>query len=172
MQGPSPFCGIALRRLPSDQLAYTRRNGKFLLEIAGHPRFGLPYGQDRLIPIWVATLALKQKSRVVHFDSAAQMLDFFCLPKDGPHPTTAGSCKASNESLPRRRFTLERKTSPTEHPSLIGRAFTFFDRMQLWFSANEQPQLRVITFSGFSQADEATPFTEKSTNTESRWSTK
>lgn len=46
---------------------------------------GLPFGQDRLIPIWIATLALWQKSRELQFDSAAQMLDFFHLPKDGPH---------------------------------------------------------------------------------------
>src|SRR5262252_1792403 len=45
----------------------------------------VPFGQDRLIPIWVATLALRQKSRKLHFDSAAQMLDFFHLRKDGPH---------------------------------------------------------------------------------------
>src|SRR6266567_7847006 len=45
----------------------------------------VPFGQDRLIPIWVATLALRQKSRDVHFNTAARMLDFFRLPKDGPH---------------------------------------------------------------------------------------
>ncbi len=48
--------GIPLRRPRSDQLAFTRRNGRFLLEITAHPRFGLPYGQDRLIPIWVARI--------------------------------------------------------------------------------------------------------------------
>src|SRR5438046_10319613 len=45
----------------------------------------VPFGQDRLIPIWVATLAVQQKSRIVHFESAAQMLDFFRLPNDGRH---------------------------------------------------------------------------------------
>jgi hypothetical protein len=43
----------------------------------------VPFGQDRLIPIWVATLALRQKSRTVQFGSAAQMLEFFRLAKDG-----------------------------------------------------------------------------------------
>jgi hypothetical protein len=64
---------------------YARHNGHFLLEVTAHPRFGLPYGQDRLIPIRVATLAVLQKSRLVHFESAAQILEFFHLPKDGPH---------------------------------------------------------------------------------------
>jgi hypothetical protein len=50
-----------------------------------HYETPVPFGQDRLIPIWVATLALRQKSRDADFDSAAQMLDFFRLPKDGFH---------------------------------------------------------------------------------------
>ena len=45
----------------------------------------MPFGQDRLIPIWVATLAVRQKSRTVRFNSAAETLDFFQLPKEGLH---------------------------------------------------------------------------------------
>src|SRR5439155_12920495 len=66
---PFVLCGIPLRRPPTHQLTHTRRKGHFLLEIIGHPRFGLPFGQDRLIPVWVATLAVLQGSRTVHFDS-------------------------------------------------------------------------------------------------------
>jgi plasmid replication initiation protein len=82
---PFVLCGIPLRRPPRTQLIHSRRNGRFFLDITGHPEFGLPFGQDRLIPIWVATLAVQQKSRIVHFESAAQMLDFFRLSKDGRH---------------------------------------------------------------------------------------
>jgi hypothetical protein len=82
---PFVLCGIPLRRPPKDRLIHTRHNGKFFPEIAGHPTYGLPFGQDRLIPIWVATLAVQQKSRMVRFRSAAQMLDFFHLSKDGRH---------------------------------------------------------------------------------------
>ena len=55
------------------------------MEVVAHPRFGLHFGQDRLIPIWVATLAVKQKSLTVHFQRAAQLLEFLQLPKDGTH---------------------------------------------------------------------------------------
>ena len=82
---PFILCGIPLRQPPSSQLVHTRHNGKFSLQIVGHPQFGLPYGQDRLVPIWVATLAVRQKSRVVHFSSAAEMLSFFRLSLDGRH---------------------------------------------------------------------------------------
>ena len=51
---PFVLCGLPLRRAPRDQLLYTRWNGRFFLQITGHPQFGLPFGQDRLIPIWVS----------------------------------------------------------------------------------------------------------------------
>ncbi len=54
---PFVLCGLPIRRPAPSSLKYTRRNGRFVLEIIGHPDFGLPFGQDRLIPLWVATLA-------------------------------------------------------------------------------------------------------------------
>jgi len=68
---PFILCGISLRRPPANQLVHARRNGRFSLEITAHPRYGLPFGQGRLILIWVATLAVKQKTRNVQFGSAA-----------------------------------------------------------------------------------------------------
>ena len=82
---PFVLCGIPVRHPRQQELVYLRRNGKFFLEITGHPRFGLHYGQDRLIPNWIATLALQQRSRFVRFPSAAQMLEFFHLSKVGRH---------------------------------------------------------------------------------------
>ncbi len=39
---------------PADQLLYERRNGRFVLQITGHPEFGVPFGEDRLVPIFLA----------------------------------------------------------------------------------------------------------------------
>ena len=50
-----------------------------------HYETPVPFGQDRLIPVWVATLAVLQKSRMVRFASPSQMLDYFELPKNGYH---------------------------------------------------------------------------------------
>lgn len=80
---PFVLCGLPVRRPPASQLIYQRRNGHFVLQLTGHPDFGLPYGQDRLIPIFLATLAVQQKSLVVRFRSAAEMLDTFGLAKGG-----------------------------------------------------------------------------------------
>jgi len=82
---PFVLCGLPLRRPPAGELIHRRQNGKFFLEVVAHPRYGLPFGQDRLILIWVATLAVKQKSRTDHFQRAAQLLEFLQLPKDGIH---------------------------------------------------------------------------------------
>ena len=80
---PFILCGLPIRRPPADQLLFERRNGNFLLQITGHPQFGLPFGQDRLVLIFLATLAVRQKSQTVQFRSAAEMLDTFGMAKGG-----------------------------------------------------------------------------------------
>ena len=83
--GSRPFvlCGLPVRRPPDGQLLYERRNGHFVLQVTGHPEFGLPFGQDRLVPIFLATLAVRQKSQTIRFSSAAEMLDTFGMTKGG-----------------------------------------------------------------------------------------
>jgi hypothetical protein len=134
---PFVLCGIPLRRPPRDQLVYTRRNGRFFLEITAHPGFGLPYGQDRLIPIWVATLAVIQRNRTVRFGSAAQILEFFRLPKDGPHyrrmvegfqRVFAATVFFGTEQQPDRATVID-----------LAR-FQFSDRLQLWFNTTDEHQ--------------------------------
>src|SRR5215831_18086517 len=68
---PFVLCGLPVRRPPAGQLLYERRNGHFVLQLTGHPDFGLPFGQDRLVPIMLATMAVQQKSQVVRFRSAS-----------------------------------------------------------------------------------------------------
>ena len=80
---PFVLCGLPIRRPPTGQLLLERRNGHFTLQITGHPQFGLPFGQDRLVPIFLATLAVRQQSPVVRFESAAELLDTFGLAKGG-----------------------------------------------------------------------------------------
>src|SRR6516225_3463677 len=77
------LCGLPVRRPPQSDLVYERRNGFFTLQITGHPEFGLPFGQDRLVPIFLSTLAVRQQSQTIRFKSAAQMLDTFGMAKGG-----------------------------------------------------------------------------------------
>src|SRR5215469_2168211 len=80
---PFVLCGLPVRRPPQSDLVYERRNGFFTLQITGHPEFGLPFGQDRLVPIFLSTLAVRQQSQTIRFKSAAQMLDTFGMAKGG-----------------------------------------------------------------------------------------
>lgn len=147
---PFVLCGLPLRRPPSTQVIHRRRNGKFFLHIVAHPDFGLPFGQDRLLPIWIATLALRQKSRELHFESAAQMLDFFHLPKDGPYyrRLVEGFKRLFGATI---FFGTEEQTRSA--PVVDWSRFHFFDGMKLWFNTPEsgvQPSDRhdnVITIS-------------------------
>src|SRR6516165_4604263 len=102
-----------------------------------HYETSVPFGQDRLIPIWVATLAVQQKSRVVRFDSAAQMLDFFRLSKDGRHygRIVQGFHRIFAATI---FFGTEDQAN---HSRLIDRGrFHFFDRLRLWFNNHEPEQ--------------------------------
>jgi hypothetical protein len=80
---PFVLCGLPVRQPTKGQLLFERRNGSFVLQITGHPEFGLPFGQDRLVPIYLATLAVQQKSQTVRFRSGAEMLDTFGMSKGG-----------------------------------------------------------------------------------------
>ena len=70
-------------RCQKGNLLYERRNGHFVLQITGHPEFGVPFGQDRIVPIFLATLAVRQKSQTIRFRSAAEMLETFGMQKGG-----------------------------------------------------------------------------------------
>jgi hypothetical protein len=80
---PFILCGLPIRRPPAGQLLFERRNGHFLLQVTGHPEYGLPFGQDRIVPIFLATLAVRQQSQTIRFKSGAEMLDTFGMNKGG-----------------------------------------------------------------------------------------
>jgi hypothetical protein len=77
------LCGLPVRRLRQGELLYERRNGQFILQVAGHPDYGVPFGQDRLVPIFLATLAVRQQSQTIRFRTASEMLETFGMHKGG-----------------------------------------------------------------------------------------
>jgi len=80
---PFVLCGLPIRRPPPDQLLFERRNGHFVLQVTGHPRYGVPFGQDRIVPIFLATLAVRQRSQTIRFKSGSEMLETFGMHKGG-----------------------------------------------------------------------------------------
>jgi hypothetical protein len=80
---PFVLCGLPVKRPAPGCLLHERRNGQFVLQVTGHPSYGLPWGQDRLVPIFLGTLAIRQQSARITFGSAAEMLDTFGLRQGG-----------------------------------------------------------------------------------------
>ena len=80
---PFVLCGLPIKKPKRNELLHERRNGKFLLQVTGHPSYGLPWGQDRLVPIFLATLAVRQQCQTIRFRSAAEMLDTFGMQQGG-----------------------------------------------------------------------------------------
>ena len=80
---PFVLCGLPIKRPTKGSLMHERRNGQFVLQVIGHPNYGVPWGQDRLVPIFLATLAMRQQKQTITFRSAAEMLDVFGMQQGG-----------------------------------------------------------------------------------------
>ncbi len=80
---PFVLCGLPIKRPSKGVLMHERRNGRFLLQVTGHPQYGVPWGQDRLVPIFLATLAMRQQKQTITFRSAAEMLEVFGMQQGG-----------------------------------------------------------------------------------------
>jgi Plasmid encoded RepA protein len=148
---PFVLCGLPLRRPPSTQLVHRRRNGKCFLHLVAHPDYGLPFGQDRLIPIWIATLAVKQRSRTARFESAIELLRFFRLPTDGRY--YARIIEGFKRIFGATIFFGAQEQADGK-PMIDCARFHFFDDAHLWFNCSEAriasysaPQANAITLS-------------------------
>ena len=62
---PFVLCGLPIKRPAKGMLMHERRNGQFVLQVTGHPQYGVPWGQDRLVPIFLATLAMRQGKQTI-----------------------------------------------------------------------------------------------------------
>jgi hypothetical protein len=135
---PFVLCGLPIRRPPPGTLRHTRRNGRFRLKVVGHPDHGLPFGQDRLIRIWVATLAVRQKNRTICFRSAAEVLEEFDLPKDGPHyrRLVEGFQRIFASTI-----FFGGDASVGQHRVWDCQRFHFFDRLRIWCSRTSDEDL-------------------------------
>ena len=77
--------GMPYRR-PKDSAVFERRNGNFRFRIVSPPDIGLPYGQDRLLPFWLASAYHVQgcpESRTIVFRAAADILRCYGIEPHG-----------------------------------------------------------------------------------------
>jgi hypothetical protein len=121
---PFVFCGLPYRQ--PDELIWERRNGKYKLEISADERYGLPYGQDRIIPIFLVTKALKQKTREITWKTAGEVLDMFGLARDGRN------YRRLIDRFKRIFHSTIYYGSEDDHHLVIN-GFRFMDELQLWY---------------------------------------
>ncbi len=133
---PFILCGLPVRRPPQGQLIYERRNGSFVLQVTGHPDFGLPFGQDRLVPIFLATMAVKQRLPTIRFRSASMLLDWFGLSRGGKEYRRL---VAAFERI--FGATIFFGTDTTRSPArLVHRArFSFLREAHIWYNRDGRP---------------------------------
>lgn len=128
---PFVLCGIPVRRPAKHTLEYCRQNGRFRLRVIGHPDYGLPFGQDRLLLIWIASMATWQKSREIRFRSAAAILDTFGLPKDGRYYRRL---IAGFERIFYSTFYFASDQQDAECVIITRTSFRFVKDLRLWYS--------------------------------------
>ena len=78
------LCGLPYK--PTKQKEFVRQNGNLRLRVYGDPALGIPFGQDRLIPIWLASAfqaAGEPDHNRIYFRSASDILKAFEIPIDG-----------------------------------------------------------------------------------------
>ena len=134
---PFVLCGIPVRRPDGRALEYSRQNGKFRLRVIAHPDYGLPFGQDRLLLIWVASMATWQKHREIRFRSAATILETFRLPKDGRYYKRL---IAGFERIFYSTFYFASDEHDAEAVIMTRTSFRFVKDLRLWYVKESVPE--------------------------------
>jgi len=116
-------------------MLYERRNGDFVLQITGHPHYGLPFGQDRVVPIYLATLAVRQQSQTIRFRTAAEMLETFGMHKGGKEyrRLVAAFERIFGATIFFGTDTLGRTVKVVQRSR-----FSFFNEAQIWYSRDPE----------------------------------
>ena len=141
---PFVLCGLPLKRPPEGVLLHRRRNGRYFLEVQGHPDFGLPFGQDRLLIIWIASLAVRRQTRFIEFRAGSEILEEFGLPRNGFHYRRIVEAFQRIFSC-----TIFFGNDDNGRQPVFDRArFCFFDRMRVWYSReSDDSRLNLIELS-------------------------
>ena len=132
---PFVLCGLPVRKPADGEVLYERRNGNFVLQITGHPNYGLPFGQDRIVPIYLATLAVRQQSQTIRFRTAAEMLETFGMHKGGKEYRRLVT--AFERIFGATIFFGTDTLSGTARVVQLSR-FSFFNEAQIWYSRDPE----------------------------------
>jgi hypothetical protein len=128
------LCGLPYKR--QKELKYERVNGTFTLKVVGDPDHGVPFGQDRLVPFWLATAfqaAGCPADNIIRFRSASDVLRAFQISPGG-------------RELAMLKQRLERVFGATyfvrdtrKKKSSIAQSYRLMSQLRLWFDIDTKP---------------------------------
>jgi hypothetical protein len=132
---PFVLCGLPVRKPSKGEMLDERRNGNFVLQVTGHPNYGLPFGQDRVVPIYLTTLAVRQQSQTIRFRTAAEMLETFGMHKGGKEyrRLVAAFERISGATIFFGTDTLSGTAKVVQRSR-----FSFFNEAQIWYSRDPE----------------------------------
>lgn len=133
--------GLPYKRFAGTE--YERRNGGMRYRITSVPEHGVPFGQDRLLPIWLATaysVCGQPENGVIQFRSVRDILLAFGLPTGGSKHL------ALRESLLRLThatlfvYDERQRDGKASGERYIVRRYNLIDAVDLWFDKHgKQP---------------------------------
>jgi hypothetical protein len=135
---PFVLTGLPLKKPSPGVLKHERRNGNIVLQVVAHPDYGLPWGQDRIVPLWVTTLAVQTGLQTVRFRSAKSIIREFGLPDSGQ--TYRRLIDAFRRIMTSTIFFGTEQQFQTAAVWEWQR-FHYFDKIRLWFSTDVTQQL-------------------------------
>lgn len=150
---PEDFVRFGLPYKKPEGVLYTRRNGAIRYEITGSSKYGIPYGQDRLLPIWLATaytICGQPEDGVIRFRAVRDILSAFGRAAGG------FEFKSLKESVLRLTYSTifvydERDQltrtgiDPKDAELLEIRRYNLIDRVHLWFDKKKNKQTNQFT---------------------------
>ena len=110
-----------------------------------HYETPVPFGQDRLLLIWIASVATWQKTRVIRFRSAATILETFGLPKDGRYYKRL---IAGFERIFYSTFFFTSDEEIAERVVITQTSFRFVSTLKLWYLREASTEPEPDTTSG------------------------
>jgi hypothetical protein len=130
------LCGLPYQQ--PKELKFERRNGNFTCKLTGDPDAGLPYGQDRLLILWMATAFQKlgcPEDNTIRFRSASDIARAF-YHRGQERPPTGQERIRIKERFKRLFYTTyffeDKRTRYFD-----GESFRLIRRARLWFNGEE-----------------------------------
>jgi hypothetical protein len=148
------LCGLPYK--PIKETKFVRQNGNFRLTILGDPTLGVPYGQDRLLIIWLATAfqaSGKPDHNRIYFRSASDILKGLGLPIDGHERQLL---KERLERVFHATYIAEYKEQQEDGSFLwVARRFQLIRAVRLWYQRpkNENQHTLEEQWSNFIELD-------------------